>query len=300
MAGDDAHVVDNNGINLGNDLPGLIRNILCEENNKLKAEFEQTVRFYSQPLFDRYNVDIDNLKNDLQGVKLTAENALAATVTNTANIENLSTVVNELQQQQQPPNNTPQQPHNNNGNADLAERVAKLEKKITTMNDELDDLRNRCMRGNLVFQGIPETEGQQDETSTKDLMAQFLLDNCNAGSLEAASNYIVRAHRSRKNKDDAAAAPQPDNKPRPIYVKFSRDDIAEFYLMAGIENKVTNRGFKVSKQYTVTVQKRRDEALKLRRELIDRGKITKAFIEYPATLKAVRTGEARYSTIRKF
>ena len=170
-----------------------------------------------------------------------------------------------------------------------------LDNALQNLTVELDDVKNRSMRGNLIFYAIPEIE--TEGTTTKDLLADFLVYHLGVPNRERALTYLVRVHRSRRNNNEGE---QQQNKARPIYVKFSRDDTAEFFLRASITEKVTSKGFKVTKQFTKELQERRNKALVRRRQMIDNGEITKGFVDYPAVLKGLRVGMKHYTTIEKF
>ena len=149
------------------------------------------------------------------------------------------------------------------------------------------------MRGNLVFHGLLEEE--DNNVTTKDLIANFLHVELGAPSPEAAKKHLVRVHRGRKSNNNERR-----NTPRPIYVKFARDDLVESYLKVSIEKRLTDRGMKVTKQYTKKLQGRINLALQRRRQLVENGDIAKGFIEYPAVLKGKSRNDQGYRTIEVF
>ena len=177
----------------------------------------------------------------------------------------------------------------------ITEKFVQLEKKVEDLESELDDTRNRSMRGNLVFYGLEESESDdpRNRTTTQDIVASFLVDYLDAPSIDSAKLEIVRAHRSAKNNRERTT-------PRPIFVKFARDDTAERYLRASNRNKVTDEGYKVSQQFTKRLQERRNEAMHERRRMKDRGEIVSGFVDYPAILKVKRPGETNYRKVKTF
>ena len=120
-------------------------------------------------------------------MKEVANNALTAAATNTAAIAGLENTVNDI-----PATNTA-----------LLNKVDALEKKLAEVEANLDDVRNRSMRGNLVIHRIQESEKNdndpQTKVTTRDLVANFLVTHLDAPSQAAAKAQIVRAHRSAKN-----------------------------------------------------------------------------------------------------
>ena len=181
----------------------------------------------------------------------------------------------------------------------LKTELATSKQTITNLEDELDDLRNRGMRGNLVFFGLPEVEDAKTHHYTKDVVAQFIFnklytENDNI-TLEYIYNTIVRAHRSKFD-------PRRDKEkgPRPIFVRFYRDDLADKFFQQGIRAKVSQQGYQVKQQFTKKMQTRVDAALIHRKEMFGSKAIIKGFVEYPAILKGVYTGTTEWKVIRKF
>ena len=258
----------------------MIRTIIAEENKKQKAEIEEAMKAYVTPLFERYERTINNLSVEVNSVKEIANNALTAAATNTVAIAGLENTVNDI-----PATNTA-----------LLNKVDALEKKLVKVEADLDDVRNRSMRGNLVIHGIQESENNdnpQTKVTTCDLVANFLVTHLDAPSHEAAKAQVVRAHRSAKNNRQR-------NTPRPIFIKFDRDDTAEMYLSASIRKRTINNGFKVQKQFTKPLQDRINQATHERRKMMDKGEIVKGFVEYPAVLKVLRPGDTKYTKIKEF
>lgn len=248
-----------------NELSGLIQGIIIAENKKLKLEIDASMRAYVSPLFDKYDLKFQQLEADLLTTTSTADKALAASVTNEQNIATLKSKVDD---QPIPPS--------------VTEKFDQLEKKILDLELELDDTRNRSMRGN-----------PRNRSTTKDIIANFLTDYLDAPSFDSAKLHIVRAHRSAKNNRERTT-------PRPIFVKFDRDDTAERFLSASIQNKVTDEGYKVSQQFTKRLQARRNEAMQERRRMRDRGEIVSGFVDYPAVLKVKGPGETNYRKVKTY
>ena len=91
-------------------------------------------------------------------------------------------------------------------NDDLSKRVTKQVKEDLHINKietqlrgvllELEDLRNRSMRSNLIFKGIPE-ESKETWDDTSQLLAGFITENLNLlYSFDQMDMQISRAHRT--------------------------------------------------------------------------------------------------------
>ena len=115
-------------------------------------------------------------------------------------------------------------------------------------------------------------------------------------TLHTVHNTVVRAHRAKRN-------PSRDKKsgPRPIFVKFDRDDTAGNYLQKSIRREIgKGGGVRIKKQFTKKLQARIDEALQHRRRLITNKAVTKAYVDYPAVLKGMYTGTNELVTIQTY
>ena len=177
---------------------------------------------------------------------------------------------------------------------EFLQREIGYKKDIDEMKKVIDDQINRSMRGNLVFFGLAEEEN--DNFNSRDLVADFIFENLYVETdnitINTIHKSIVRAHRGKF---------RPEKKgPRPIYVKFDRDDTAATYLRKSIASKLD--GVRVKPQFTKSLQERIDNALKLRRDLFTKKQVKKAYVEYPATLKAVlmNSTDNKYTTIQTF
>ncbi len=228
------------------------------------------------------------LKEDIENLKKTANDAYETSSTNTDNISKIEVRLQKLED-----SFTVQSRITD----DLQHKEVNYKKDIDILKKTIDDQINRSMRGNLVFFGLEENEN--DDYNSKNIVANFIFENLydetDNITLAHILGSIVRAHRSKFRPER-----DPKKGPRPVYVKFSRDDIAATYLKKCIVRKVTH--VRVKQQYTPELQARIDSALKLRRELFDTKKITKGYVEYPATLKGVLVSSPTkgYTTIQSF
>ena len=284
----DNTVPTTNNINL-NDLSAMIRKIIKEEHENLKTELNNSIAAYTKPFFEIYDKNFESFKLCMESVGQNATEALSTANQNKKDIQKLEQSVENIMNKPI----TPSSPTSVVPTTDptTISRIDALEKRLAETEDELDDLRNRSMRGNLVIHGLREEEN--DKLTTKDLIANFLHIELGAPTPDAARKQLVRAHRGRKSNSER-------NTPRPIYVKFSRDDLAEEYLKVSIQKRLTDRGMKVTKQFTKKLQARINVALQRRRQLVESGDIMKGFVEYPAVLKGKTRDDQGYRTIEVF
>ena len=151
-----------------------------------------------------------------------------------------------------------------------------------------------------MFYGLKEEENEH--YSTKDIVSNYifnhLYDHTDNITIQTVHKTIVRAHRAKFN-------PSRDprkNGPRPIFVKFDRDDTASSYLQKSIKREIGKGGggVRIKKQFTQKLQSRIDEALKHRRTLLTNKAVTNAYVDYPAVLKGKYTGTNEFVTIQTY
>ena len=98
---------------------------------------------------------------------------------------------------------------------------------------ELQNIRNRSMRDNLIFKDIGES-GNENWENTTQVLADFIHDNLNLGYLfNEIDSQISRVHRASENNNNG----KKNNRkgPRPIIAKFVNWRFAE-----EIHNKIIN------------------------------------------------------------
>ena len=258
--------------------------VLREE---LTSAFEHTLANKLKDINDNLGT-LNLVVNDL---KKTANDAYEEATRNAERITKLEATVATLNE-----NNNQLQKSND----ELLQREVGYKKDIAEIGEALDDQSNRGMRGNLVFYGLNEEE--TEHYSSKDIISNYifnhLYDQHDNITLQTVHNTVVRAHRAKRN-------PSRDprkNGPRPIFVKFDRDDTAANYLQKSIKREIGKGGggVRIKKQFTKKLQARIDEALQHRRHLLTTKAVTKAFVDYPAVLKGMYTGTHEFVTIQTF
>ena len=95
--------------------------------------------------------------------------------------------------------------------------VNKIETQLRCILLELEDLRNRSMRSNLIFKEIPE-ESKETWDDTSQLLAGFITENLNLPySFDQTDKQISRTHRTS---DDDSGRRNNKSEPRPIIAQF--------------------------------------------------------------------------------
>ena len=182
----------------------MIEGTIEASNAKLKNELTQSFELTIDNKLESIRVDITSLLNDVEGLKKTANDAYEIARKNEEQLLQLQPKVKEFEEFMA-------------GQNQLKEELVLSKNTVATLEDELDDLRNRGMRGNLVFFGLAEEEDAKQHYYTKDVIAKFIFNQLYTQhdniTLEYIHNTIVRAHRSKFD-------PQRDAKkgPRPIFI----------------------------------------------------------------------------------
>ena len=175
------------------------------------------------------------------------------------------------------------QPTEDTASLDMAKKIKVLEK---TMEDRI----NRQLRQTLVIRNIPEEADEKSWSDTTDVVADKIADLLHL-EFDEARSLINRCHRGGK-----ASYYREKNKVRPIYVAMMRWGTCEQLVNASR----SQRQFYIDYKYAPLTTKRRNMALKLRRDLKTAGEIDKGFVKFPAILMGKKNGEAKYREIRNF
>ena len=162
-------------------------------------------------------------------------------------------------------------------------KVKELEAALRKQTDELDDLTNRSMRGNVVVRGLEEADNE-DWDATKHKLCEYL-SSITDEPPQQIFQKIDRAHRSGKIDRDGG-------KPRNIYANFTKSVEADYYIEKCIKHNIKqstlHRGpinqVRLDHQFTKKVEERRNLAKIERRKLLDAKTIVKGHLVYPAKL----------------
>ena len=167
----------------------------------------------------------------------------------------------------------------------LEQQLLEQENKVKSLENSLDDLKNRQMRKTLVFRGFPEgCEGQDTWDNCKSFLTTFItglkLDLPVAVEIE-------RAHRGPKNSQNNGSS-----KPRPIYAQFLRWSDANAVLQSGttalIKSPYIMGGKKVpifiDQMVTPKIREMQNNSMKIRKYLRSVHQDWKIYVRYPADI----------------
>ena len=210
------------------------------------------------------NTKFDELKADIEMVRLAAERAESLAKANQNEID------------------------------EMKSEIAKLNDANTHLNALLDDQINRNMRTTLIFKGIKEEKDEgweQTEDRLVDVLSRHL--NLNKDNLKG---MIERAHRGKHSPSSTSSSP------RHIYAKFSSWKHSElikdkFFQLQRNHPKI---GIRVEQMYSQSVTSRRNEALQVRRNLLDSKSIVAGYVRYPATLVVKKSKNEKYSVFKSY
>ena len=165
---------------------------------------------------------------------------------------------------------------------------AKLEERLIAIEERIEERTNRQMRQTLVFRGIQEQALEKTLADTDNLLADTLGDALGID----ASNMVNRCHRTGNPQFYAQAG-----RARPIAAAMHAwkdcERIIDHFRKDG-------SNIYVDYKYGPMTTKRRNLAMKLRKELKQKGELKQAFVSYPAKLMGKKAGEHSYRLIEDF
>ena len=175
---------------------------------------------------------------------------------------------------------------------ELEEKVALLENvpnDIGQLAEKVEDRTNRQLRETLVFKGIPEEEGTEEDKymETKKLLATIISTHCTGISYDDALKQIKRAHRE-KDRDDHYRAGK-----RLIFAAFHSWDLCQVILQTFRRKCINDHEFPISadQKYGPLTSRRRQLASLMRKQLKDAGTIVSGYVDFPAKLMVNYPGE---------
>ena len=168
---------------------------------------------------------------------------------------------------------------------------SKMNKRMTDIEEKVEERTNRQLRQTLVVRRLKETEGEKQWEDTTNLVAKEFADLLEI-DFDAAKQSINRCHRggSKKYYDKKGRV-------RPIYIAMMRWDSCEALIKAAKEKKPT---FFIDYKYGPLTTIRRNQALKMRKALKAEGKIDMGFIKFPAILMGKKAADKSYEVIHDF
>lgn len=162
---------------------------------------------------------------------------------------------------------------------------------IIKLSAALDDQVNRNLRKTLIFKNIPINTNKSKESwsDTKLTIADTIAKAANIDP-KNAHDMIERCHRGKVNENSTKSSH--------IFVKFHKWADSEHTKNIFFMSK---NNIRVEQMYSPSLTRRRNEAMKERRRLIENKSIVSGYLEYPALLKVKKKKEdPRYVLLKSF
>ena len=182
------------------------------------------------------------------------------------------------------------------------EVTIKLEDKVESLNDQLDDQINRGLRSTLVFRGINKKDNETwDETVS--VLASTINNLIPSITIDWMKKAIERAHRTNSSENEKAH--RANSSPN-IIVKFVSWKDSELVKHSIIEynKKHTQDGstlINVNQMYSKALQARYNAAMLYRKELIKESPGMSYIVKYPAKILGKKKGSNRgYQMLKEF
>ena len=169
----------------------------------------------------------------------------------------------------------------------LKNKVVSLNEALNEIRVELDDMRNRGLRKTLIFKNIPFKKKETWDESKGLLMKEI---KAVIPDLEETyiMNKIERAHRWKQTEYTTTPT---------IIAKFNDWQLTETNKTSFINAK--SRIF-VSQMYSPVLTKRRNEAMKLRKELKKSNPTIQAYVKFPAKLMVKNDKSKKFSLYAEY
>ena len=135
------------------------------------------------------------------------------------------------------------------------------------------------MRKTIVVKGIKEN-AHESWDDTRELVARTISDNIKTVSFDDAYDMLDRVHRSPPTKNPSKIGK------RDIYAALNYWDDSQFLInnFRKLNRRKDNFNIYIDYKYGPLTTRRRNQALKRRRELLESGVIVQGYVSYPAKL----------------
>ena len=178
-----------------------------------------------------------------------------------------------------------------NENETLKRKLKEAIKDIEKAEENMEDKTNHQLRKTLVFTNVKEEQNEQYDVS--DVLAREIKKaSKNEISKEKALTFIERAHRGKARQNSTGG-------PRPIFAAINHwrnsELIKEIFL-----DKKNSTGVYCEQMYGPRTTWRRNQALKVRKDLKSKNLIVKGYVAFPARLMVKKAGDAKYSLHEDF
>ena len=161
------------------------------------------------------------------------------------------------------------------------------------LEEKLEDPTNRQLHQTIVVKGLPEKENKQ-WSDTRHVFAKYV-SRAYQIDIKKANALFERVHRG-----GGEGFKSKKRGKRDIYALCSKYDDSEFLVWNSFKankNKPKRESVFVEYKYGPLTTLRCGEAMKKRRELLDKKQFKNAYIEFLAILMARKDGEENYSVV---
>ena len=174
--------------------------------------------------------------------------------------------------------------------------------KLKSLVDDQEEQIDRNLRSTLIFRNINfDVRTETDPSKTIDVLATAVNKHCPNIGTDFFKNAVERGHRNLK--PDRTITNRNAHSHPSISVKFlSWKDSNEILAAIIKQNKINkNANLLVSQQFSKSTTRRRNAALKLRKQLINENNQMEYRLIYPATLTGrIKDSNNKFETIEKF
>ena len=165
-----------------------------------------------------------------------------------------------------------------------------IEERTRQLEELVEERTNRQLRKTLVIKGISESEQEKTWYDVETRLSHVISETLDI-SPDTARGLIDRCHRGGNPQYYKSI-----NKPRPIFAAMHSWKVCEDLLWKARKKKNCVIDYKFGPITT----RRRNLALKKRRELINNGTVTQAHVAYPARLMGKSKNEKKYRLLEDF
>ena len=165
-----------------------------------------------------------------------------------------------------------------------------VETRVKAVEELVEERTNRQLRKTLVIKGIPEDDDEKSWQDCELKLSKIFSETLNV-PVDDARSLIDRCHRGGNKKYYKDI-----KKTRPIYAAMLHWKTCEQLIW----NARKKRNILIDYKYGPLTTKRRNMAMKKRRELLNDGTVIQAHVAYPARLMGRVRKDQRYSLIEDF
>ena len=188
---------------------------------------------------------------------------------------------------------------NLNLKASIGRSEKEMSRRLTALEEKVEERTNRQLRKTLVIRGMEEKAADQPPETweeTRVAVAKIIAKTCPSIDENHAYDIVERAHRSNKNSNYQG------NAPRPVFAAITYWPDTVTITDEFRKKNIEDRNFKIAVDYKYgpMTTKRRSLAFQERRKLINNKEAISAYVAYPARLMIKTTQRGKYSLAKDF